>query len=68
MLHELNLKPYHPHLLHAMTEDDPDRWVEFCEIFTQKCAEDDTFPENIFWSDEATFKLSGHVNRHSTVD
>jgi hypothetical protein len=25
MLHELKLKPYHPNLLHAMTEDDPYR-------------------------------------------
>jgi hypothetical protein len=25
MLHELKLKPYHPHLLHAVTDDDPDR-------------------------------------------
>jgi len=35
MLHELKLKPYNPHLRHAMTEHDPDRRVEFYEIFRQ---------------------------------
>jgi hypothetical protein len=39
------LKTHHPHLFHAKTEDDPDRRVNFCEIFRQKCAEDEPFPE-----------------------
>jgi hypothetical protein len=67
MLHDLKLKPYHSHLLHAMTEDDPDRRVEFSKIFRQKCAEDDTFPEKIVWSDNASFNFNGHVSRHNTV-
>jgi hypothetical protein len=33
--------------------------MEFCEIFRQKCAEDDTFPEkkNV-WSDEVSLAES----------
>lgn len=67
LLHELKLKPYHPHLVHAMSEDDPDRRIEFCETFMDKCAEDPLFPSKVFWSDEAHFKLNGHVNRHNSI-
>ena len=62
-----NLKPYRPHLLHQLNDDDHDRRVQFCETFQQLCAEDPTFPEKIIWSDEAIFKLNGQVNRHNSV-
>jgi hypothetical protein len=47
-------KFYVPRLLHAMVEDDPDCRIEFCESV-----------DLIVWSDEATFKLNGAVNRHN---
>ena len=67
MLHSLGLHPYHPHLVHAMSEDDPDRRIEFCETFIDKCDHDLRFAEKIFWSDEAIFKMNGHVNRHNAI-
>ena len=67
LLHDVHLKPYRPHLLHSLNEDDYDRRVEFSQIFQQLCNEDATFPEKIIWSDEATFKLNGQVNRHNSV-
>jgi hypothetical protein len=36
--------------------------MEFCEIFRQKCAEDDTFPEKIVWSDEVSLAESSFNN------
>ena len=67
LLHDVHLKPYRPYLLHSLNEDDYDRRVEFSQIFQQLCNEDATFPEKIIWSDEATFKLNGQVNRHNSV-
>ena len=31
------------------------------------CEDNPTFLDEIVWTDEATFKLSGHVNRHNCV-
>lgn len=58
MMKELGLKPYRPQLLHALNEDDPDRRCEFA---------DSSFLNRIVWSDEAIFKLNGHVNRHNCI-
>jgi hypothetical protein len=33
MLHTLRFKPYRPHLLHVLNDDDPERRTEFCEWF-----------------------------------
>lgn len=43
------------------------RLLEFCEIFLNKVNENKTFLDNIWWSDEATFKLNGHTNHHNCV-
>lgn len=58
----LHWKCYIPTPIHALNEDDPDRRVEFCEWYLAKCA---GFPHKIVWSDEATFKLNGTINRHN---
>lgn len=52
----------HPLLLHATSEDDPDRRVQFCERFIPKYEEDNTFSYKILWADEAIFK-----HRHNSV-
>ncbi len=67
IMKELGLKAYRPQLLHALNEDDPDRRCEFADIFLELFAEDASFPDRIVWTDEATFKLNGHVNRHNCV-
>ncbi|XP_014768026.1 uncharacterized protein LOC106867617 [Octopus bimaculoides] len=58
-------KSYVPNLIQALNQDDPDRRVQFCKWYLDKFAEDATFPKKILWSDEATFKLNGSVNRHN---
>ncbi|CAM1314089.1 Uncharacterised protein r2_g2467 [Pycnogonum litorale] len=65
MLKELNYKPYVPRLIHWIIGDDTDRRLQFCEIFVDQCEATPTLPDTIVWTDEAQFKLSGHVNRHN---
>jgi len=67
LMKQLGLKPYRPRLLQHLSEDDPDRRLQFAEIVLNKIREDDQFLDKIIWSDEASFKLSGHVNRHNCV-
>lgn len=67
LLKERNLKPYIPRLFHALADGDTDRRMEFAEIFLNKVKQDRNFIDNIWWSDEATFKLNGHINRHNCV-
>lgn len=65
IMKRLGWKSYIPTLTHALNDDDPDRRVQFCEWYLEKCAEDAGFPHKIVWSDEATFKLNGTINRHN---
>ena len=65
ILKRINWKSYIPKLIHALNEDDPDRRAEFCEWYLGKCEEDAAFPSKIVWSDEASFKLNGSINRHN---
>uniref|UniRef100_A0A1B6L4Y9 DUF4817 domain-containing protein n=1 Tax=Graphocephala atropunctata TaxID=36148 RepID=A0A1B6L4Y9_9HEMI len=64
---QLHLRPYRPTLLQGLNEDDPDRRVEFCELYTIRQEADPNFYKSILWSDEATFKVNGRVNRHNCV-
>ena len=61
------MKPHIPRLIHGLLEDDPDRRSQFCEHFVSLCKDNTTFLNQIVWTDEATFKLSGLVKRHNCV-
>jgi hypothetical protein len=50
-----------------LNEDDPDRRCEFASIILNMLAEDSSLLDRIVWTDEAIFKLNGHVNRHNCV-
>ncbi|MCP4489021.1 MAG: transposase, partial [Gammaproteobacteria bacterium] len=67
ILRNAHLKPYRPRLLQGLNEDDPDRRIEFCEWFIQQAEADTNFVDRVIWTDEATFKLNGHINRHNCV-
>jgi hypothetical protein len=60
-------KCYVLRLLHAMVEDYPHHRAESCQWFQRKVDEDAQFVDLTVWSDEATFELSGTVNRQSHV-
>lgn len=64
---ELKKKPYTPHLVHELNEDDPDRRLELCEILKHMFEDDPTSVDRIMWSDEAVFKLNGQINKHNCV-
>ena len=57
---------YKIHLVQELNDEDFDRRQEFCGIMHQHIEEDANFRHNILFSDEATFHLNGHVNRHDT--
>lgn len=65
ILKRCHWKSYIPRFVHAINEDDPDRRVEYCEWYLARCVEEAIFPTKIVWSDEATFKLNGSINRHN---
>ena len=65
MLHEMDFKPYRPRKVQHLSDDDPDRRLEFCEIFKCQAENDPQFLDSIIWTDEAKFKLNGSVNRHN---
>lgn len=67
MLYQLEMKPYHPHLVQALNDDDPDRRVEFCTTLLNRLNDDTSFLDKICWTDEACFKINGHVNRHNSI-
>ena len=55
-------------LVQALSEDNPYRGVEFCEFFffnIRMLYDNEFFPDLMVWSDEATFKHYGTVNRHN---
>lgn len=67
ILHAAGLKPYRPHLMQALNEDDPDRRSQFCETFLAFYEDEPNIVDHIIWSDECCFKLNGFVNRHNCV-
>ena len=56
-----------PRLLQALHEDDGNRRQEFCELMLEKFNAESDFIDKIIWSDEAMFKLNGHINRHNCI-
>lgn len=67
ILKDLGIHVYRPQLVQELSEDDYDRRLEFAEWFNGCADEDPRFYRQFLWSDEATFKLNGIVNRHNCV-
>jgi hypothetical protein len=57
ILKHLKLKPYRPRLLHALHLDDPDRRVEFCELYLIRHEDNPDFSKSILWTHEALFQI-----------
>ena len=64
ILHDLKAKPYVPRLIHQLSDDDFDRRLETCEKLLNLMNNDPNMVNQILWSDESNFCLSGTVNRH----
>ncbi|CAI6343896.1 unnamed protein product [Macrosiphum euphorbiae] len=61
----LTLKAYRIQLLQALLPDDKQKRIDFCNFISEKQEENESFVSRIVFSDEATFHLSGKVNRHN---
>lgn len=62
---KLKFHPYKIKLVHELLEDDSDRRLQFCELMMAQIDADGNFLNRILFSDEATFELTGNVNRHN---
>ncbi|PNF43976.1 hypothetical protein B7P43_G00908, partial [Cryptotermes secundus] len=62
--HQLVYKPYHLQLVQALRTNDKVKRVEFCDRMLKSML-DKLFLPRVIFSDEATFQLSGKVNRHN---
>jgi hypothetical protein len=63
----MGYKPYIPRLIHQLNEDDFDRRVEYCETFLSLMQNEPDIIHRVMWSDEAIFRLNGHINRHNSI-
>ena len=67
LLRKNGFRPYKPRLVHALYDGDADRRLQYAEGFLILLRHDESLLDRIWWSDEATFKLNGHINKHNCV-
>ncbi len=65
-LQKLDLKAFRPQFVVELSDDDFDRRMEFCERMLALVHKDPSLLLKILWTDEADFKLNGHINRHNS--
>lgn len=61
----LKLFPYKLQLVQALKPDDKTKRMAFAEDILDRIADDPTFLQHVLFSDEATFHVSGMVNKHN---
>lgn len=64
-LHKKNYHPYKPTFVQALSDDDHDRRLEFCEWINEQRIQQPQFHLRIVFSDEAVFHVNGSVNKHN---
>jgi len=52
--------------VHKFEEEDNERRLEMCEMLLNHYKNNSSILDNIWFSDEPVFYLSGRVNRHNT--
>jgi hypothetical protein len=62
ILKELGFKAFRPRMLHGLLPGDPEKRVQFCSLLLVQIQHQPDLLDCIIWSDEASFKLNGHVN------
>ena len=66
VLHKnLRLYAYKVQMLQALQPNGMPRRKEFAVNILQRISEDETFLKRVFFSDEATFHVSGKLNKHN---
>ena len=64
---DLRLKPWRPRLVQKLLPDDTEKRLEFAQELLEMAEDEPDLWDRIIWSDEASFKLNGHVNRHNCI-
>ena len=64
---DLQLYPYRIQIKQTLIQNDVTKRVEMCHWFGSKIEENRDFLQNVWFSDEAHFSLSGHVNNKNSV-
>lgn len=64
--YDLSLFPYKVQLMQGLKETDYHKRLQFANWFLEKASAGDTFLSNLIVSDEASFYLSGTVNKQNT--
>ena len=67
LITDLHLYPYQIQIKQKLTPGDMRKRVTMCEWFCGKIDEDLDFLDNVWFSDEAHFLLSGHVNSKNNI-
>ena len=64
---ESGFRPFRPHHVVELSDDDLDRREEFCSTFLAMIEQNPALLDKIIWSDESKFMLSGVINRHNCI-
>ena len=64
---DLQLYPYRIQIKQTLTQNDMAKRVEMCQWFESKIEENPDFLQNVWFSDEVHFSLSGHVSNKNSV-
>ena len=67
LIKDLHLYPYRIQIKQKLTPADKEKRVEMCNWFTETIEDNPDFLEDVWFSDEAHFNLSGHVNIKNNV-
>lgn len=67
ILKDNNFKPFTQRKVYQLLPLDNQDRLDFCSELFRRYDNDNSFFDNILWSDEAIFKLAGFENRHNTV-
>ena len=67
LVKDLNMYPYSIQIKQSLTNADMVKRTEMCQWFADKLEEDETFLDDVWFSDEAHFTLNGQVNSKNYV-
>lgn len=65
ILKKEKIRPYHISLHQELSEQDFENRLGFCTWASLEFETDEKYFENVLWSDEATFRSNGQVNKHN---
>ncbi len=67
LLKDLRLYPYRIQVKHKLTQADMDKRVVMCQWFCDEIEDNPDLLDDVWFSDEAHFLLSGHVNSKNNI-